>query len=416
MKILEMAWLLVLASGFFFPEARAQILSSYVREQVGTLPRGRFMVSFVAVNASIDTMYGASGEQTSLSSNFNQDISFQRITSEDPARGNQLAGLFLANGVNLSDSAGTMTGSIQGTVNGKIPVLGYGITDDIGVFVSVPVLTFNIRAAYEFQESSSTQSFLSRLSENDQVSVANEMTAALNTSLESKLYNADLAWDPNLNRSYLGDVQVNVMKVFSGRKGELRHSIQPGIVLPTATDQDIHDLYGLRAGERRWGVSFKYALEQPLPGRFQANLGVSGTYLFDATRARRIPLNAADQMNELIEEDARVSGGSRVQTQAQLRYSFPKWVSLNAGMVYQKRFQETITGSTYSGSQYAIASGRTSSELVSSYFSFDLNSIQSFLEGGFLFPAVAELGVGIPLGGRNAIAEPVIQLQGSMFF
>jgi hypothetical protein len=416
MKIVGMASLMLFASGLLIPEAGAQILSSYVREQVGTLPRGRFMVSFVSVNASIDTMFGPGGEQTSLSSNFNQSISFQRITSEDPVRGNQLAGLFLANGVNLSDQAGTMTGSIQGTVNGKIPVLGYGITDDIGVFVSVPVLTFNIRAGYEFQESASTQAFLGRLNANDQVSVAAEMTAALNTSLESKLYNADLAWDPNLNRSYLGDVQINVMKVFEGRKGGLRQAIQPGLVLPTATDQDIHDLYGLRAGERRWGISFKYALEQPLPARFQANLGISGTYLFDTVRARRIPLNADDQMNELVEQDARVSGGSRLQTQAQLRYSFPRWISLNAGMIHQKRFQETITGSTYSGSQYAIASDRTSSDLLSSYFSLDLNSIQSFLEGGFLFPAVAELGVGIPLSGRNAIAEPVIQLQGSMFF
>jgi hypothetical protein len=243
------------------------------------------------------------------------------------------------------------------------------------------------------------------------------MAAALNSSLERKLFTAGLGWDPRLNRSYFGDVQVMLMKVIPPETGKtLKQSLQPILVLPTASDRDIRDLYGLKAGDQRWGIGMKYAVEESLPYRFQLNFGVGATYLFSSTQSRRLPKNSQDELNELYDPDASVSGGTRLQSQIQIRYPFPRWVGLNLGMVWQKQFQETLSGTLYAPEAYSMGSGRTSSSLISSYASLDLNSIQSFLEGHFLLPAVAEIGVGLPLAGINAISEPVLQLQGTMFF
>lgn len=397
--------------------AQAQVLSTFVREQVGSLPKGRFMVSYFTLSSSIDSAFGDDGAKKALSSNLSQSVTFQKITQQDPVRGNQLAGLFLSNGVNLSDSAGALSGVIQGQVSGKIPVVGYGLTDDLGVYVSIPVLNFAIDAAYQFTPSARTGVLLSNLSANDQASVAQEMNAALNTSLESKLYQSGFVWDPHLNRNYIGDVQVMVMKVLPvADRGRRKQSLQASVVLPTASDQDIHDLYGLKAGDRRLGFGGKYSLEQALPGRFQVNLGVSGTYLFSNVQARRVPRDGSDALNENLDPNTQVSGGAKFAGQAQIRYSFPKWLALNAGALWQKRMEETLEGSLYTPFQYDLASWRSSYDLVSGYASLDLNSIPAFLEGNFLFPAVAEVGVGLPLFGRNAISEPVFQLQGTMFF
>jgi hypothetical protein len=397
--------------------ANAQVLSTFVREQVGTLPKGRFMVSYLSLNASIDSMYGRNGDSKNLSGNLNQSITFQKITEEDPVRGNQLSGLFLANGVNLGDQAGSLAGSIRGTVNGKVPVIGYGIRDDLGLYVSLPVLTFNINADYQFTPSATTNGLLSQLSANDQSSVASEMGAALNSSLENKLFTAGLGWDPRLNRSYFGDAQVMLLKVISPSQGKtLKQLLQPMLVLPTASDRDIRDLYGLKAGDGRFGMGFKYALEETLPYRFQLNLGIGATYLFATNQARRLPRGSGDELNELLDPDAQVSGGSKFQSQVQIRYPFPRWVGLNLGVSWQKQLQEALEGNRYQPEVYSVASSRTSYDLVSSYASIDLNSIQSFLEGNFLMPAVAEVGIGLPLAGRNAISEPVLQFQGTMFF
>lgn len=375
------------------------------------------MISYLSLNASIDSMYGRDGSSKTLSSNFNQTVTFQKITQEDPVRGNQLAGLFLSNGVNLSDAAGTLNGSILGNVSGKVPVIGYGIRDDLGLYVSLPVLTFNITANYRFTPSTSTQALLGQLSANDQTSVAGEMSAALNSSLERKLFTAGMGWDPRLNRSYFGDVQVMLLKVIPPAKGRtLKQLLQPIVVLPTANDRDIRDLYGLKAGDGRFGLGMKYALEESLPYRFQLNWGVSATYLLGARQGRRLPRDSNDELNEVMDPETEVSGGAKMQTQLQVRYPFPRWVGINLGMSWQKQLREGLSGSRFAPSVYADASARTSYDLLSSYASVDLNSIQSFLEGNFLLPAIAEIGVGLPLMGQNAISEPVVQLQGTMFF
>lgn len=400
------------------PAASAQLLSNFVREQVGTLPRGRFLVSMVQVTASIDRNFGDDGARRPLSSNFDQQVSFQKITAEEPVRGSQLAGLFLSNGLALGDPAGSIRGSLLGSVKAKVPVIGYGLTDDIGLYVSVPILEFRIQSQYRFESSAQTRRFLADLRADEQGSVAREFEVALGTSLENKLYKTGYDWDANLNRTYLGDVQVMLMRVFdTGSLGAPEKMVvHPLLVLPTASDQSLRDLYGLKAGDRRFGMGLKYGYQRSFGRGFQVNAAAQGIALLPVTQSQRLPKDADDDLREFVDSSTRISGGARFQAQSQLRYEFPRWVALNFGLTWQRRLAETYGGNAYAPAVYELASGRSGQELFSTYASLDLNSIPSFLEGGFLIPVIAEVGVGLPLKGRNAIAEPVVQLQGSLFF
>ena len=89
---------------------------------------------------------------------------------------------------------------------------------------------------------------------------------------------------------------------------------------------------------------------------------------------------------------------------------------MNIGGLWQRRFDEKIEGSLYTTTQYDQASARSGYELYSAYASVDLNSVSTFLAGNFLIPGIAEVGVGLPIAGRNAVAEPVVHLQGTVFF
>lgn len=394
------------------------MLSTFVREQTATLPRGRFMVSMVQVNTSIDRSYDWAGNKSALSDNFGQSVDFQRIVNEEPARGAQLSGLFAANGLSLQDSAASVSGTLSGTVDAKVPVIGYGLTDHVGLYLTIPIIQFRIQSTYQVQTSAQTQSFLESLVAQDQKSVAREFEMAMQTSLENKLHRSGLTWDPNLNRTYLGDLQLMVMRVWTPSELSPGRSVtlQALAVLPTATGQDMTDLYGLRAGERRWGLGVRSGFQQDLGGRWMWNSGASATALMPTVRAKRFALNPSEALRDGLDPTAEVSGGARFQAQTQLRYQFPRWLGLNLGLQWQQRLQESYTGSAFSADVYARGSRESGEQLWSSYASLDLNSIQSFLDGDFMLPAVAELGVGIPFSGRNAIAEPVIQLQGSLFF
>ena len=396
-------------------QVQAQMMSSFVREQVGSLPKGRFLVSMVNVQSTIDQMYNHQGSKETLSQNFNQKINFQKITQDEPVRRNQLAGLFMSNGVSLTDAAGSVSGAVSGTVSGKVPLLGYGIKDDLGIYFALPIIEFKINASYQFQQSPQTIAFLNKLKNSDQSSIAREFDVALNTSLENKLYRSQYDWNSALNKKYVGDFQVNLVKVLVN-SSDFKSQIQPFLILPTSGDQDLRDLYGLKAGDKRWGLGTKYAVQKNLLGTVQMNAGISATYLFPSQQGRRLPKDDSDQLNEYLDPSVWVAGGMSYHSQFQVRYPFPKWVGINLGIDWQQRFRDSLNGGEYDSTVYRAAELKTGSSLLTSYASVDLNSIQSFLSGGFIFPAQAELGIGYPLHGENAIAEPVLQLQGTMFF
>lgn len=415
-RSLRVAFLLALA-GLSAPHCEAQLISSYIREQVGTLPKGRFMVSALGIQAGVGQVFDDGGAKQALSNNFNQNVTFQQITQDDPARSNLLTGLFQAYGLNLQNSSGRIEGQLVGRVNGMVPVLGYGITDRIGIYLNVPILTFQIQTAYRFVPSAQTSQFLTTLQQNNQGSVANEFISAMNTSLESRLYQTQYDYNPALNRSYLGDLQVSLMNVLqesTPRQGGV--AVQGIAVLPTAQDRDIRDLYGLRAGDRRFGLGARGMMETRIGSGLSWFNSAQGVFLFPSNQARRFPSNPSDQLNAAVSNSTEITGGARLNAQTQLRYSFPKWVSLNVGMGYAIRMQEGYAASDVSPESLAIASARSQMSLASAFGSVDLNSIPSFLEGKFLFPAVFEIGAGIPLAGRNSFAEPVVQVQGTMFF
>ena len=396
--------------------ANAQASAVFIREQIATLPAHRFMVSVVGVNASLDTTYGRDGVSSPVSNRFQQNISFNKVAEEEPIRGNQLAGMFASNGVALDDSAGEVKGSFNGVMNVKVPVIGYGITDQVGIYLSAPIVNFQVRTNYQFKESNQTKAFYEKLKSAEQNTVVEEFRSAFSASLENKLFKAGYNWNPELNRSYLGDIQLSLAYVpdVSPFRG-YRQMIQPFLLLPTASDRDIHDLFGLKAGDDRLGIGSKYSLETKL-NSVQVNFSVQGTYLFPNTQDRRLPKNIDDELNEYLAENSRVSGGNRLQGQVQLRYSLPHWASLNLGALWQRKYNESILGESFSEINYQLAEDRSNYELLSSYASIDLNSIESFLNGSFLFPGSVELGLGLPLRGRNAIAEPTVQFQGSLFF
>lgn len=408
-------FVLLLAPMSWTDTAFAQVMSSFVREQTGTLPKGRFLVSMVTVQSGLGQLFNGSGKNESLSENFNQSISFNKIIEDEPARGNQLSGLFLSNGLNLSDSAGKVSGSAAGTISGKVPLLGFGIRDDLGIYFALPVIEFKMNSAYQFNRSSATLGFLDQLKAGDQSSIANEFDSALDSSLENKLYRANYDWNPALNRTYVGDLQINLVQMLVNSP-EFKTQLQPLLIVPTSSPPDLRDLYGLRAGDQRWGVGLKYAVQKQLWSVLQLNAGVSTTYLFPSDQARRLPKDESDLLNEWMDPNTRISGGMSYRSQFQVRYPFPRWVGVNLGMDWQHRFQDSFSGSAYPAQSYELAGAKTGSSLLTSYASMDLNSIQSFLAGDFLFPAQAELGIGLPLTGTHAVAEPVVQLQGTLFF
>ena len=125
--------------------AQAQTVSSFVRAQVGTLPQGRFILSYNRIMADSNSIFNRDGQRTSLTDYLNQEVSFRTIAEDDPSRTQQLLGLFQAYGADPDSSAGEIDVSVLGSVNAEVPVVGYGLNDRTGLFLAIPIIRFQFQ-------------------------------------------------------------------------------------------------------------------------------------------------------------------------------------------------------------------------------------------------------------------------------
>lgn len=391
--------------------AQAQTMGFYMRDQVKVLPKSRFIVSVVGFQSNINSQLDSSGQSTSIQDKLNRDITFKDITDDDSARKNQLVGLFKANNVNQNAKAGSVNGQVKGFVDGQIPLIGYGLTDDIMMIFALPILHFRIQAQHQFVKSETTKSFLKNLEQQDQGSTARDFDSAFDSSMQSKLYRSNYIWNPDVDQKMVGDLQLTLMNQLTSNQS----AVSLGLIFPTADIAAVDDVYQLTGGEKKWAVSAKYAQQIPI------NTGLSLTQSFEnllflpTKQMRRLYLNETSDLKEGFDE-TQISWVNQIKYQMQLRYEFPKWVGITGGLAWQYRTGEKFSGDKYDQLIYDINSRANDQDLKSAYLAADLNSINSFLAGQFLLPMALELSTHYTLAGRNVLSEPVYQLQGSVFF
>lgn len=389
----------------------SQTMGFYLRDQVKVLPKSRFIVSVVGFQSNINSQFNSSGENTSIQSKLNRNITFKDITEDDPSRKNQLVGLFSANNVNQAESAGSVQGVVNGFVDGQIPLIGYGLTDDVMIIVAMPILHFRIQAKHQFIKSQVTENFIKNLRDQDQNSTADDFNSAFATSMESKLYRAGYDWNPDVDKKMIGDLQLTFMNQWL----ENQSAFSFGINLPTATTASMNDVYQLSGGEKKWALTAKYTKEFELNPGLKLTQSLENLFFLPTKQYRRLYLQENAELKEGLDETD-VSMVDQLKYQLQLRYEFPQWVGFTGGVSWMYRTGEKLSGSKFDPAVYELNSRSTNQEEKAAYIAMDLNSINSFLAGHFLIPMAFELSAHYTLTGRNVLSEPVYQAQGSLFF
>lgn len=408
----------ILAFGALTSSAQAQLFSFANREQVGSLPQGRFLVSYLNSQVAMDSWYNQDGVREPLSARFGRTVSWKQVYEADPLRANQLKGLLQSYGVNLESSPGQLQGSLQGNVASQVPILGYGITNNLMMVMTIPVVRFQVASDYLFTPSASMKSFLNELSTNAQNSVAAEFEKSFQNSLEVLLAKYGYEWRPLVDKSMLGDLRADFMWVPNGlnQSSSIKVAVSPHVIFPTAQAPDLSEMFGFRAGLGRFGIGTRALTDFSLNSRVSTTVSLGGTYLFSRSEAVRVPKTSENRLESEVDPQAEISGGAQLSARVQFKYTFPRWVGLHAGVQSQRRFADIARGSRFESVRYSWATPETDQALTHAFAGLQVNTIQPFLSGDFFLPAMFDVGVGYPLAGMSSLAEPSVQVQGSMFF
>lgn len=396
--------------------AHAVLTPNIAGDRVDSLPKGRFMATAVTAFSAVESRFTPSGGRRTLESEFNRGLSWRDIVTDDPTRTDELSGLLRSQGVNLDDSAGRFTGSFRGRVRTIVPVLGYGVTDRIGIFAALPLIQFHGESRVAYVASPSSRGLTQSLQASEMVGAAKEFTDALNNGFAEQVARAGYDFKQSDERSLMGDLQVVVPIALSGRAARWRHSVQPFLSVPTGHEADPRDLYAVATGTGAWAPGVKGVTDFEALRWLRLTGSLYGQMPLPHHGARRVPRSSLEELMKDTDPDVKTSGGFTYGAQLDARFVLSRSWSVRGGLQHQQVLARDYRGAKYAPWRYRLLSEGSAERLESAHVAVELNFLQAFLDGDFLFPGLVMAGAAFPLSGQNALADNLYVAQVALFF
>ncbi len=395
---------------------QAALTPNLMGEQVGTLPKGRFMVSSGVFLSSMNQRFNSNGKRELISNNFNQKLSWNEIGSADPRRSEQFKGLLDSQSISSDSTAGAFVGDFNGEIQGNVPVIGHGLTDEIGLYVALPILRFRAQSNVAYQKSDNAQGFINKLVSIDQKAAANELAAGLNDGFNDELERAGYKYEKTVDRTLLGDLRIDLMHVKKNQNPLLRFATVTTLLTPTGKTADPTDLYGFSSGEGRVGVGLREVAELNVLPQL-ALLGSAGmTYKFVSSRKMRVPRFEGDKLSSDIDSSVSVRQGHEWTSMLVTRYLISRSFIARVGLQHQGRLKDNYSGNKFNNSRYSALSQGTNEHLENTFVSLEMNTIKAFLDRDWFIPGSVLAAYSIPLAGKNSLSEKMGLVQASVFF
>jgi hypothetical protein len=398
------------------PPAEAFLFPNVTGERTSTLPKGRWMVSYLQYSSTIQNQFQADGKSRSISEEFHQEIPWSEVVSAEPARSAQVAGLLEAHGVDLGGVAGVTQGEFAGMLHAHIPLVGYGLTDHLGVFFVMPMIRLRAESSIGFLASDSAKDLVQSLNDSGQSTAARQFADSLNYGFVDELARSNYQFSESIDQTFFGDLQVLFPWVLPSVSPKYQFVIQSRISVPSGATAAPDDLFTLASGKGRWGVGSKLISGYQPHRSLQLLTSAEWTVFSLGEVTRRVPLHEDDRLPMDEDKKIRLTGGSQYSLEAGARLQIARSWSVTGFFQQQEQLQETFKGESFEADRYALLSKNSGSLLRTFNATLDFNSIAAFLDGDLPVPVQAVAGVGLPLAGRQGLADPVWLFQTTFFF
>lgn len=411
--------ILVILSGFLASSSYAQLVGNSLDAQSGTLPQGRFMIGYNGMGLKLNSQFNEQGQYRNFYANNSLQFKVQNLINEEKNNKQLVEALFQSYGLSSADEIGEFRFNVDGVIKANVFTVGYGITDTVGLFVTVPYLKWNARIESYFRASNKFKSMLTELVNEDQIQTASDLNKGTYDGLRYALDQNGLN-EKNLSAQGqdIGDIQVN-LKISQFKFARSDVSLDPFLVLPTASQISKTDIIPLATGERRWGLGFGSNMVYYNNDILRSGFQTSYKYLFNAKNRVRSPLSSTSDVQDInfdVDDNAQLKNGSEFNVHINQSITFYKSMTYSAGLDYVKKFRTEFSGTELSPSSYDILSEQSERSLFTAHLGLNYNSIDSFLRSQFPIPLQLGLNFQFPLAGSNTFAEPALTTQIYTFF
>lgn len=385
-------------------------------EDTRVMPKGVRRVEYRNISTNLDEKTNTAGERQSLAQPLKKDLKLNKMIEKRTGfEKTQLEGFLLSMGLSDSDSAGTFTADLQGSVNVQVLTAAYGVTDRLTIGFAVPYYAAQTSAKIGFQENETSKNIVRQLYEQGNITKSREAALQLNaaaTSFQDTLSEMGYQEIGEWEDQDLGDVIIRG-KYFIGESSFTRMAMTFGLTAPTGRTEDPDILTDINFGDGTWDLSSAVMFDQLLGPYVVINEYARYTYQDRGEKVVRL-VTEEDPITDL-KGDAEYKLGDKVEFGASARFEAPFGVSLGLGQQWHRKLGDEYQISESQETE-AILRRNTDQKSIVREFSLGYSSVSAFRRGEIPVPFATNLQYQRQISSRNLPVTHRIQFDAKVFF
>lgn len=395
------------ASGLFAP---------LTVDTAATLPKGVRSFRLSGFETEVDNRYDGYGAMVPLGSNFNKTVTVGQLVAARPAAEQGLLSSGLkAQGVSMTDTAGTSQGLVNANVSSLVPTVGYGITDRITVGAGIPIIHSATHVDAGWMVSGNFQNQLNSMMVNGLGAKILAVKPLLQNVVQSQL--AAYGYEPlaDENRTDIGDLNLGA-KVKIAKTDLYSVALAPRVSIPTGRTADINKLVDLAPGDGHVNAGIAAVADINLSPRWVLSSSVSYTYQFASDTAVRVPLSYDSTLSPDIDHDVQLKQGDLMGAGLTAKYFLNDLMFAGLGYSIQYKNPDSYEGGQYTPDRYHYLEVDTFQEMQASQLSFTTSTVPLYRAGVFPIPMDATIAWAHVLDSKNVSMTDIGVIEIAAYF
>jgi hypothetical protein len=402
----------------FSPLGLASLTPPLSLPSAQVMPKGVRNVNLKGIIAQGTAKYNNWGQREVLADPFFTSLDFATIKEGtlDPLDLASIQSKMDKLGVSDQDSFGSTMGMVNVKAHVTVPVLAYGLTENITVAIAVPIAqsSLAVNTGVVQQNRALYQAFRQELQASGVSVKLQELDQKLADPVNYKI--ADYNYQPlqNENSTKLGDIKL-VAKYKSFDHNDHVITLTTNFSLPTAKQEDIDKVIDLGGGDGQldWGLAVNHDFRLNEQWSLSSELG--HTIQFADTLAQRIPERYDSSLSPDKDENTQRKLGNMMIAHTALKW---RHQGISAGLSYalQYKQKDSYSGNVFSERRYRWLEQSTVQNMQTISASIGYDTITLYRQGKFPAPLAVSLGHSRVLSGKNVVVDPMTTFDLALFF
>lgn len=406
----------LLIFSFFFGIASSLAASTF--ERTGVLPKGIRSVTVKQMNTTIREKFDNKGNKGPLAKDLNKSLKIKDIVKKETGRNKALLKSYLdLNDFKLESSLGEFKGDMAARVRVTVPILSYGLTDNLTVALVFPIYEAYSSVSLDFETNDEADRLVASLASHNSNRVGkaletrsklNNARGGLNSKLEENGYQTLNDWS---GRGF-GDIMA-VLKYRFLNASLFKSAATLGVSFPTGRVSNPDILNDIPFGAGAMTLFSSLIVDQNITSWLFINQFVKGTIHFPHISSVR--MKTPDEALAVPKRSVDFLMGNKIETGVSTQVNTSFGLTGGFGYVFERKLQDhyDIPGRPV---EVDFLQKDTDSFTNSIVAKLGYSSLEAFKRKQVPVPMMASLEYKKQLWSKNAPMKDFINFEISIFF